>query len=331
MPQKTVAQRQALTRFSTRSADEAAQFVTTAFGSETRWETSTVNTDVSVTMDVASIGQLTLTRATLAGYAVSRTLTDCVQIVLPVQGHLTKRTQAEDLLICSGKNAASIARPGQRTTYIVPLGTGIILLVPIRNLIERAEFLTDTSFNAGFLGEIKGAMDLKDPVCGILARSMKVAISELFSINSLGFGNLAQSGYEELLLNLTVASVFPAVAKLVARPQADCGSDVVRKARDYIVEHSSEPIEIARIAASLGVSIRTLQVTFQRQYGFSPRDFVMECRLDNARNLLLNRATNTTVTTIAIDCGFSDLSHFSSKYRDKFGELPSETRRRAKG
>jgi len=37
-----------------------------------------------------------------------------------------------------------------------------------------------------------------------------------------------------------------------------------------------------------------------------------------------------TVTTVAHACGFSNLGHFSARYRRRFGELPSETLRQAR-
>jgi len=43
--------------------------------------------------------------------------------------------------------------------------------------------------------------------------------------------------------------------------------------------------------------------------------------------LLLSGESGASVTAAAMASGFTDLSHFSAKYRDKFGELPSETLR----
>jgi transcriptional regulator GlxA family with amidase domain len=34
------------------------------------------------------------------------------------------------------------------------------------------------------------------------------------------------------------------------------------------------------------------------------------------------------VTQIALECGFTDLAFFARKYREQFGERPSETLRR---
>ena len=44
---------------------------------------------------------------------------------------------------------------------------------------------------------------------------------------------------------------------------------------------------------------------------------------------LLLASSGETVTTIAIDCGFVHLGEFSRDYRNRFGETPLETLRRA--
>jgi len=43
----------------------------------------------------------------------------------------------------------------------------------------------------------------------------------------------------------------------------------------------------------------------------------------------MNAEESTTVTGVAFACGFSNLGHFANDYRATFGELPSDTLRRA--
>ncbi|MFJ7975792.1 helix-turn-helix transcriptional regulator [Peribacillus sp. NPDC096379] len=49
---------------------------------------------------------------------------------------------------------------------------------------------------------------------------------------------------------------------------------------------------------------------------------ILEKRLQQAKFLLTN--TNETVYTIASDCGFSNLTFFYKKFKDRYGCLPSE-------
>ena len=103
-----------------------------------------------------------------------------------------------------------------------------------------------------------------------------------------------------------------------------------RRARDYILEHSAAAIDITMLAQALGISIRTLQDDFHHEFGMSPREFILQSRLERARALLLDPNNTMSVTTIALAAGFRDLSHFAAKYQRKYGELPSATLRRPK-
>jgi len=53
-------------------------------------------------------------------------------------------------------------------------------------------------------------------------------------------------------------------------------------------------------------------------------------RLQVARDRLTRPGTGSSVTDIALDCGFVHLGRFSGQYRQAYGELPSETLARAR-
>ncbi len=173
-------------------------------------------------------------------------------------------------------------------------------------------------------------VDLSSPAGKALSRNMRTAFTEAQSLSALGIGAVALAGYEEVLLNLTVAAIFPDIGGRLLEPQPDCGSAATRRARDYLREHASELVEISQLAESLGVSMRSLQESFRRQFGVSPREYLFDCRLENARKLLL-ASDSASVTSVALNSGFNDLSQFAAKYQGRYGELPSKTFRRIRG
>jgi len=58
--------------------------------------------------------------------------------------------------------------------------------------------------------------------------------------------------------------------------------------------------------------------------------FARQVRLARARSLLQKPDEAASVTGIALRCGFSNLGHFASAYRTRFGELPSQTLQRSR-
>ena len=170
-------------------------------------------------------------------------------------------------------------------------------------------------------------MSLSSPVGEAFARTMKTAFAEFCGLNTAGLGPLAIAGYEDMLTNLAAAALFPAVAQTLGRPTAPCAPAAIRRARDLIKAHAAEPFRISKLAADLGLPMRTLQENFRRVFGLSPREWLLECRLENARQRLTLPDRPTSVCMVAYECGFGDLSGFSAKYRKRYGEPPSQTLR----
>lgn len=99
----------------------------------------------------------------------------------------------------------------------------------------------------------------------------------------------------------------------------------VRRAAEYLDAHAGEAIRMADLTRLTGMNLRTLQRAFQKNRGCSPMEFLKQRRLHLAREKLLEHP-DRTVTEVALDCGFVNVGRFSAAYRERFGELPSETR-----
>ena len=104
----------------------------------------------------------------------------------------------------------------------------------------------------------------------------------------------------------------------------------LRLVESYIEANWDKPLDAESLARISNISARTLFRHFKNMRGVSPRGFVRGVRLRHVRNLLLAAAPNASVIAIAMKCGFQSLGHFSRDYRKAFGELPSETLRRAR-
>lgn len=100
----------------------------------------------------------------------------------------------------------------------------------------------------------------------------------------------------------------------------------VERAVDYMQAHAGAGVTLADVASAAGVGARALTRGFEKRMGISPMRYLQQCRLERARaDLLDGRAS---VTEIAYRWGFGNLGDFAARYRERFGEKPSETRRR---
>ncbi|WP_158290230.1 AraC family transcriptional regulator [Ramlibacter sp. WS9] len=100
----------------------------------------------------------------------------------------------------------------------------------------------------------------------------------------------------------------------------------VERAIDYIQANAGADVTLADVAAAAGVGARALTSGFEKKLGISPMRYLQQCRLERARADLLD--ARASVTEIAYRWGFGNLGDFAARYRERFGEKPSETLRR---
>ena len=101
--------------------------------------------------------------------------------------------------------------------------------------------------------------------------------------------------------------------------------DRVNELESYIRAKLFAPISLADLAQAAGVSPRTLHQLCHRHRGVAPMELLRNLRLDAARQRLLSER-GTSVTDVALEFGFGHLGRFSAYYRNRFGELPRQTR-----
>ncbi len=117
---------------------------------------------------------------------------------------------------------------------------------------------------------------------------------------------------------------------LLERESPDAGPGYLRRVESYIEANWNRPIAIEALVEVSGVSARTLFRSFEKSRGFSPMILVKRIRLERANGSLSKPDHTTSVTGVALACGFSNLGHFARDYQNMFGERPSQTLSRAK-
>lgn len=99
----------------------------------------------------------------------------------------------------------------------------------------------------------------------------------------------------------------------------------LKQAIEYIQTHLGENISLNDIANELGMSQYYFCHLFKRSTGMSPHQFLIRQRVEQAKHLL--RQPERTVTSIAMDCGFANQSHFARCFRQHTGINPNQFRK----
>jgi AraC family transcriptional regulator len=99
----------------------------------------------------------------------------------------------------------------------------------------------------------------------------------------------------------------------------------MRRVIDYIDTHLADELGIVELAAIAGLSPHHFGAAFKASVGTSPHRFVIERRIQHARQLL--RDGDRSIAEIACAAGFSSQSHFTTNFHRVTGMTPGQFRR----
>jgi AraC-like DNA-binding protein/CheY-like chemotaxis protein len=124
------------------------------------------------------------------------------------------------------------------------------------------------------------------------------------------------------------------VQEILARGREETGTGPEARARArirqvdaFIRSHLAHPITLEELAAALDLSPFYFTRMFKAATGFTPLDYVMESRIEEAERLL--GGTSLSMAEIARRVGFRTQAHFSTQFRRRRGCAPRAMR--AKG
>ena len=99
----------------------------------------------------------------------------------------------------------------------------------------------------------------------------------------------------------------------------------LRQAREMIVEHFPETLQLTQIAAAVGVHPVYLATAFREKFGVTIGEFVRKLRIEHACDEL--KKGDLPLATIALQAGFVDQSHFSRLFKLYVGTTPAKYRK----
>lgn len=93
-----------------------------------------------------------------------------------------------------------------------------------------------------------------------------------------------------------------------------------------IAENAGDDLSVAAVALRHGITPRYLAKLFEAD-GTTFSQFVLLQRLERARRMLVDpRCGHMTISSVAFEAGFGDLSYFNRAFRRHYGATPSDIR-----
>ncbi|MEM1256791.1 MAG: AraC family transcriptional regulator [Cyanobacteria bacterium P01_H01_bin.21] len=158
---------------------------------------------------------------------------------------------------------------------------------------------------------------------GRLWRPMTLEMHQVVDqILSCPYGGRVRRTYLERKALELVALKLKVLAQLrsLSYPLNTGDIDGIYQAAKILAQYLNNPPSVEALARQVGLNRLKLNEGFHHIYGIPPFQYLRNCRLQKAQQLLFN--SELTVGEIAYRVGYNSLSSFSSAFRQKFGLNP---------
>lgn len=98
----------------------------------------------------------------------------------------------------------------------------------------------------------------------------------------------------------------------------------IQKAMRILQNKLDDPPSLGELANLVGMSVSKLKSLFPKTCGLPPYGYLRKMRMERA--LLLLSQNGMTVTDVAMEVGYSSISHFTTAFRKEFSIYPSQAR-----
>lgn len=250
----------------------------------------------------------------------------CYHLALPVKGAANIGQGDELVGIEAGSSAAMLSADRPLSVHWSPDSVQYILKVSRESLESQLARLIGRPVTRPVRFDLR--FGLTSPGAQALLASVDFLWRELDRPGGIGAAPMAREHLERCVLTQLLTVVPHDHTHLLgggAGSTTDAAGRIPRLI-DYIETHVDEDLSTGQLAQLAGITERALQLGFRKEVGTTPAAYVRAVRLDRVHDeLRAGLRPGATITDVAMRWGFFHPSRFAQQYRDRFGQLPSQT------
>jgi AraC-like DNA-binding protein len=253
--------------------------------------------------------------------STTRRKSDCFLIQFPLSGGIDLEVNDREFSVEPG--AGLVMSPSQRVRRTGRPGWTLAFRIPGDTMRARLE----ARLGRALRGDLAFHPRIGVGAAEVLAYAL-IVVDALDRGTATAGGSVAavlEEGFVSLLLDIQPHSQ----GARLSRSEVAARAARVRAVAAHVDQHLDQPLTVAALAKVAGCSARSLQATFRELCGLTPMEYVLHRRLSAARSVLEAGDGDARVSDVALRSGFSHLARFAARYKARYGESPSQTRRRA--
>lgn len=215
-------------------------------------------------------------------------------------------------------------RMKENQKIIVPKIWGDILYTctPLDLVQEVRTFLTDLA-QKGLLSEETFQLFQQDMLQMFFAYMEKKELSthELYDNNKIfKLYKAAISSIDDMCCWIQACTEY--ITKGILNNKDNTNKYMVAIIKEFIWTHMKEEITVPQIAEEVHLSADYMTKLLKKETGLTTKEYMIKRRLEKAKELL--RSSDKTVSDIALEIGYDNLSYFIRKFRMYYGVTPKQ-------
>jgi AraC family transcriptional regulator, exoenzyme S synthesis regulatory protein ExsA len=218
-----------------------------------------------------------------------------------------------------------LATVAENQMIVLPKGLYYISdIIPAGGSFEAVVFFLEEDVIMDFINYLKLKSSKNKCVSHLIleyTEEVQVFTQSLLKV----YGNKPQSERK-----MTKMKLFELLHLLVTTQKTSCFVDALATFKNkerislnaFMNANFSKPLSIEDYAYLTGRSLSTFRRDFIEQFGISPKQWLIEKRLEKAHDLLSKN--HTSVSDVASETGYENISHFVKAFHKRYGTPPKQ-------
>jgi AraC family transcriptional regulator len=239
------------------------------------------------------------------------------------KNYYVERDNFNSYLLMYVKSGTGIVKSKAETFYVKE--NDVVLL----NCHEHHAYFTETGWEIEWLhfdGNVsKEYYDLITMHCGCV---IPIGESNLIPRTIKSILNLFRYS-KQILEPIVSCHIQRMLAELIIIVRSSKGENLdkanpIGKAVEYIEANFKEKLSVKTVATFVNLSVYHFSRLFKKETGYSPYEYILKTRLDNAKILLKN--SSLSIKEVAFNTGFNSESGFVTSFHQNVKMTPREFR-----